>query len=135
MAYHHFSSPGEITALLASFLKPGGVILVVDLMTRVKAGSAREREEIFSLAHQHLVPHRYGFSREAMQAMFNEAGLEDFDFKTAFRGFKPIIKKPEAVHDSNGRADGVELRNVSFFLARGRRPTVRQPSSGDQSSA
>ncbi|KZV67889.1 S-adenosyl-L-methionine-dependent methyltransferase [Peniophora sp. CONT] len=136
MAYHHFSLPGEITALLAHLLKPGGVLLVVDLMTRVKDNSVRtEREEIFSLAHQHLVPHRYGFSCEEMRAMFGEAGLEDFKFKTAFCGFKPIIRKPEAVYDSNRRADGAELRDVSFFLARGSKPMVRRPIPGDHVTA
>ncbi|VDC00121.1 unnamed protein product [Peniophora sp. CBMAI 1063] len=128
MAYHHFFVPDEITALLARFLKPGGVLLVVDLMTRFnnKFGSSK-REEIFSLAHQHLVPHRYGFTREQMQAMFDEAGLEGFKFETAFCGYKPIIKKPKAVRVSSGQADGAELRDVSFFLAQG-----RKPMGGDQ---
>lgn len=133
MAFHHLLLPGEITALLTRLLKPGGVLLVVDLMAHVNDESGRgEREEIFSLAYQDLVPHRYGFSREEIQAMFGEAGLEDFEFKTAFHGFKPIIRKLEAAHASARRGDATEMRDVSFFLARGSKPTVRRPILEDR---
>ena len=34
LGYHHFEHPGEMTRRLARLLKPGGMLLVVDLMCR-----------------------------------------------------------------------------------------------------
>lgn len=73
-AYHHFPSVDDTTRILTSFLKPGGSLLVADLMKK------DDGREIFAKDHHHVVAHTAGFGEEDMRQIFTKAGLVNFDF-------------------------------------------------------
>jgi hypothetical protein len=74
MAYHHIEATAETTIKLVHFLKPGGVLLVVDQMPWVEE-STSNFEEV-----QHTIPHRHGFEETAMRQLFEGAGLTQFQY-------------------------------------------------------
>jgi len=76
MAYHHMSSIEDTTRILSFFLKPGGSLLVVDI---VKASLETE----IAPGHDHLVAHQHGFDVEEMRTVFIGAGLSDFEYSVA----------------------------------------------------
>ncbi|KAI0628798.1 S-adenosyl-L-methionine-dependent methyltransferase [Trametes polyzona] len=78
-SYHHFPSIEETTRILATFLKPGGSLLVADIR------AAPDGRELFKPSHHHIVPHKHGLSEDAVRAAFEGAGLEDFEMRDAFR--------------------------------------------------
>ncbi|PIL33030.1 hypothetical protein GSI_04479 [Ganoderma sinense ZZ0214-1] len=78
-SYHHFPSIAETTRVLASFLKPGGVLLVADIKAE------EDGHVIFPDVHHHLVPHTRGLSEETMGEAFQRAGLSGFEMKESFR--------------------------------------------------
>lgn len=78
MAYHHFSNPEEVTKILASFVKPAGSLVVVDLISNGK-------ESIISEEHRKTVPHAGGFDEDRMKAMFTAAGLGGFEMGVLLR--------------------------------------------------
>ncbi|KAI1791564.1 S-adenosyl-L-methionine-dependent methyltransferase [Ganoderma leucocontextum] len=78
-SYHHFPSIAETTRVLASFLKPGGSLLVAD----IKAED--DGRLIFPEVHHHLVPHTRGLSEETMCGAFEHAGLTGFEMKESFK--------------------------------------------------
>jgi len=78
---------------LASYLKPGGSLLVADLMKPSFA------QEVFP-NDEHIVAHKGGFEEADIKAAFEGAGLTNFAFMTATTGWK---------HE----------RSVQFFLASG----------------
>jgi len=76
-SYHHFPSIEDVTKALASYLKPGGSLLVADLM---KPSSA---QELFPSETHHVVPHKGGFEEANIRVVFEGAGLTNFAFVTA----------------------------------------------------
>ncbi len=78
MSYHHFADITAITRTLAFFLKPGGALLVVDIMKPESHGDAPLFDEKFS----HVVPHTHGMSKEGIKVAFEGAGLGEFAFKS-----------------------------------------------------
>ncbi|KAM5542807.1 hypothetical protein V8D89_003768 [Ganoderma adspersum] len=78
-SYHHFPSIPETTRVLASFLKPGGSLLVADIKAE------EDGRVIFPEVHHHLVPHTRGLSEETMCEAFGRAGLAEFEMRESFR--------------------------------------------------
>ncbi|KAG7086417.1 hypothetical protein E1B28_002372 [Marasmius oreades] len=99
MSYHHFVNPAQITKTLAYFLKPGGYLFVADIE------STPDRDEIIPESSNHVVVHKYGFSREEIQSFFDNANLGSFQFSCATRAQK------------NGR-------DINVFLAQGIKVTA-----------
>ncbi|KZT67006.1 S-adenosyl-L-methionine-dependent methyltransferase [Daedalea quercina L-15889] len=98
MAFHHFASPEDVTKILASFLKPGGSLLVADLLEDSSKTQVIEGEQ-----YKH-VPHKSGFDEGRMQDIFTRAGLADFEMGELISGL-PILE-----------------HKVTLFLARGVKP-------------
>ncbi|KAF8528236.1 hypothetical protein BU17DRAFT_81492 [Hysterangium stoloniferum] len=104
LAYHHFPSIDDTTALLVSFLKPGsGTVLVSDLL---KGPHADDFHRHCAHEHNHVV-HRGGLTEIDVRHAFEHAGLIDVDF--------------EIIHTV--KRDG---REVDIFLAQGMRPPHEQ---------
>ncbi|KAI0781452.1 S-adenosyl-L-methionine-dependent methyltransferase [Trametes elegans] len=97
-SYHHFPSIDDTTRLLASFLKPGGTLLVVDL------AATPDGQELVPATHHHLVPHTHGLTEDQMRAAFEGAGLTGFEMREA--------------HTTMTKVFG----NTKWFLARGVKP-------------
>lgn len=97
MAYHHIASVEDTTRMLCSLLKPGGSLLVADIL---KDGGKRDFPEFA----QQLVPHTEGFNRDEMKALFEGAGLVQFALTNA----------------TSANMHGTWLQ---LFLARGAKPT------------
>ncbi|KAG6831248.1 hypothetical protein H0H87_005814, partial [Tephrocybe sp. NHM501043] len=94
-AYHHFPDIDNVTRILAHFLKPGGVLLVVDLTKHT--GDGHVHHPSIPEKFHHLVPHRGGLEESDMRKAFEGAGLESFSFE-----------------------DGLTARNdAKLFLAKG----------------
>ena len=54
------------------------MLLVADIR------AAADGREIFPARHQHIVPHKHGFTETAMRAAFEGAGLGAFEMRDAF---------------------------------------------------
>lgn len=67
-AYHHFASIEDVTRTLTFFLKPGGALIVVDIVHSEEAYASMAK-------HGHMVPHTHGLSREQIHEAFGAAGL------------------------------------------------------------
>ncbi|KAH7928135.1 S-adenosyl-L-methionine-dependent methyltransferase [Leucogyrophana mollusca] len=76
-SYHHFTSIEDVTRILVSHIKPGGSLMVADLLKEEFAG------EIFPSDVHHLVAHKGGFEETDMRAVFEGAGLRNFTFELA----------------------------------------------------
>ncbi|KAI0085964.1 S-adenosyl-L-methionine-dependent methyltransferase [Irpex rosettiformis] len=94
-AYHHFDDVNDITRILASFIKPGGSLVITDTMPEASIGSAPEMYERVA----HVVPHQHGFTEEQTRAIFEKAGLKDVDYRF-------------------GADASYEGRKLTFFIAR-----------------
>ena len=87
VAYHHFASIEEKTKLLASYLKPGGSLIVVDLHRPDASGDGVP--EYFNATVVQI-----GVTEKEMRDVFERAGLIDFKFQkgqkiTAYGDFQP----------------------------------------------
>jgi ubiquinone/menaquinone biosynthesis C-methylase UbiE len=100
MSYHHISDTAQTTRVLAHFLKPGGTLLVVDILTPEAEDPA---DPLFAEKYHAMVPHRHGFAERDMRKLFEGAGFGDFMFKVAEKA--KIHEKP-----------------VTIFVARGVKP-------------
>ena len=98
-AYHHFTSIDDITRILTFFLKPGGSLLVADLL------KAETSHNAFPDNVNHIVAHRGGFEEGDIRKAFEGAGLVSF-------GFEPVTT---AKYGS---------QSVQLFLAKGIKPLV-----------
>lgn len=78
MAYHHFSDINKVTVVLAHFLKPGGMLIVIDF----RAGPKPTDDKQESLMEQvrHIVPHD-GIAETAIRVAFESAGLDKLEVK------------------------------------------------------
>ncbi|KAG1725859.1 S-adenosyl-L-methionine-dependent methyltransferase [Suillus lakei] len=79
-SYHHFPSIEEVTTALASYLKPGGSLLVADLM---KPSSPESTKELFPTDAHNIVAHKGGFEEADIKVVFEGAGLINLAFVTA----------------------------------------------------
>lgn len=104
-SYHHFESIDNITKTLAFFLKPGGVLFVVDVTPKESEGSSEPDNNLFPEKFHHVVAHQHGLSESAMKTAFDGAGLISFSFE-------PI----STVH--------VHEREAVLFIAKGVKPEV-----------
>ena len=88
LAYHHFESIGDVTRTLAFFLKPGGVLLVVDILKPTEGSvdadaSLSAEESIFPDHVDHIVAHKAGFTADDIRDTFTSAGLVSFHIEAA----------------------------------------------------
>jgi hypothetical protein len=96
-AYHHFASIDKTTSILASFLRPGGALIIVDVVHSDQAYSLMEKMK-------DAVPHRHGLSKEEIQKSFEAGGLTMKIFEeipppsdhTDYNIFLAIGEKPSA---------------------------------------
>lgn len=102
MAYHHFAAPADITRMLYFFLKPGGSLLIADILLN------EEEEFLPDFASDDLkrtVVRGHGFSEAEIRSMFEGAGLMQFEFALTF----------------TAKTQG---KDKQLFLARGVKPDV-----------
>ncbi|EKM83151.1 hypothetical protein AGABI1DRAFT_104886 [Agaricus bisporus var. burnettii JB137-S8] len=66
--YHHLESYEEMTRILTSFLKPGGDLIVADLLRK-------EDRSLFPATFEHVAPHAHGLSKDDIQRAFDGASL------------------------------------------------------------
>ncbi|RPD69084.1 S-adenosyl-L-methionine-dependent methyltransferase [Lentinus tigrinus ALCF2SS1-7] len=101
-SYHHIASIDATTRVLASFLKPGGSLLITDLKAEA------DNRELVPEAHHSTVPHTRGIAEARLRETFKGAGLGEFVMKDA------------------GQEDmthwGRERVQVTWFVARGVKP-------------
>ena len=96
----------EVTRTLAFFLKPGGVLLVVDILKPTDSegcAASLSTESIFPDHVHHIVAHKAGFTEDEIRAAFTSAGLVSFHMEAAI----PVKK-----HD----------KDFQLFLAKGTKP-------------
>jgi SAM-dependent methyltransferase len=103
--FHHFEDLDIATSRLASRLKPGGVLLIVDFVThaRLEGGDPND----------HIIAH-HGFGEKEVRSLLGRAGLVDVGVLEMEGAIE--MKKPGAGEDEPG-----QKRKV--FLGRGRKPT------------
>ncbi|KAG6898456.1 hypothetical protein C0993_006790 [Termitomyces sp. T159_Od127] len=103
-AYHHFPDIDAVTRILVHFLKPGGVLLVIDLAknTGEDAHVGHEHHQLIPDQFHHIVPHRGGLGEPDMRKAFESAGLDSFSFSDN------LVAKDD----------------VRLFLAKGRKPQI-----------
>lgn len=104
MAYHHIHDIAKITQTLAFFLKPGGVLLVNDMLEvdSVIDNFKGMKEQV---DFEHVVAHKHGFDEPTIRKVFEVAGLVKFELnivaKAKYHKFPTKIfiakgTKPEA---------------------------------------
>lgn len=81
-AFHHFKDPAKVTKLLASFLRPGGALLVVDVSRDSPEGGLAPKDYKFGDTPGTAVHHE-GFSGGEIKTMFEAAGLTNVEFANA----------------------------------------------------
>lgn len=101
LAYHHFSSILQVSSILAHFLKPGGCLLVADIL------KGDEWQEVIPQEFHHVVAHTGGLSESEMREAFEGAGLQSFSFERATTAMK-------------------HGKHVDFFIAKGTKPDGQQ---------
>ncbi|KAJ6630224.1 S-adenosyl-L-methionine-dependent methyltransferase [Mycena sp. CBHHK59/15] len=94
LAYHHFEDIVAVTRTLAFFLKPSGVLLIVDFPTMDAAGM-NVPEDI-----QRTIAHKHGIPEAAIQEVYAAAGLEDVQL-VFFKGPKSDMH-PEDIFVASG---------------------------------
>ncbi|KAL1753379.1 S-adenosyl-L-methionine-dependent methyltransferase, partial [Schizophyllum commune] len=97
-SYHHFPSIEEITRKLARTLKPGGVLMVADLVKVEGAEDLYTEHGDASLVYYHG-----GIAEADIRTTFEEAGLSEPHY---------------SVHDIEAKRKG---QPVEFFLITGRK--------------
>lgn len=70
LVLHHLADPSPAAAEIARILKPGGTVLLVDM---VRHDRAEYRQ---TMGHKHL-----GFSRQSIESMFQTAGLAELSYR------------------------------------------------------
>jgi SAM-dependent methyltransferase len=108
LAYHHFESIAEVTRTLAYFLKPGGSLLVADILRPSSTSTGSDDQHsghppLFPETYHHIVPHKHAFSESDVREAYDAAGLCHFRFNV-------IDQLP------NCQMHG---RGMNFFLAKG----------------
>ncbi|KAG9225829.1 hypothetical protein CCMSSC00406_0008357 [Pleurotus cornucopiae] len=104
MAYHHIQDIAKTTQTLAFFLKPGGVLLVNDML-EVDDITDNFKDMKKQADFEHVVAHKHGFDEPTIRKVFEDAGLIKFELniiaKAKYHKFPTKIfiakgTKPEA---------------------------------------
>ncbi len=74
-AYHHFESINKVTNTLTYFLKPGGILIVLD--------GERRRCEVKE-EYRHILPHPHGMEKSDIIHALEQAGLDSVSYEKAF---------------------------------------------------
>lgn len=103
-AYHHFPDIEAVTKTLASYLEPGGVLIVCDNEEKGKdiASSGTTSEEA-----KKSITHPHGFSEETVKNLFEGAGLVDFKME----------------HATSVKYDSLDF-GLEIFIARATKPEI-----------
>ena len=101
-SYHHFPDIHATTRILTTFLKPGGSLLVADILKEVDSASPSEPELLEK--YEDIVVHKSGFTEDDILRNLAQAGLGDPDFRIVTQAF-------------------LHGREVRFFIARGVKPS------------
>lgn len=83
MAFHHFESPERTAARLAGFLKHGGALIIVDILSREDGQAAIATGDHHAPHLDAAIPHKMGFSESQARAIFEGAGLGEFHMESA----------------------------------------------------
>jgi hypothetical protein len=75
MAYHHFESPEDITKILASFLKPSGMLIVINIR---KSDTTLPAEDANPAVFHRIVAQKRGLDHAMMRRAVESAGLLEF---------------------------------------------------------
>lgn len=94
LGFHHFENLQLCLTRLIERLKPGGTLLILDLLTH-------EPEE----AYKTIVAH-HGFSEGQMKQLFGDAGLTDVDVVVMEKEVMMHGTKPRKVFMARGRKAG-----------------------------
>jgi len=101
-SYHHFDDIATMTEALASFLKPGGSLLVIDLLR----DDNLDIDGLFPEHREHnIVAHRGGFTQVEIEDAFVAAGLTSLEFNEGIKAKK-------------------KGQPVTLFIAQGIKPSV-----------
>eukprot|EP01118_Nematostelium_gracile_P004097 TRINITY_DN14838_c0_g1_i1.p1 TRINITY_DN14838_c0_g1~~TRINITY_DN14838_c0_g1_i1.p1 ORF type:complete len:277 (-),score=58.74 TRINITY_DN14838_c0_g1_i1:27-767(-) len=105
-AMHHIEDTHKTLSTLKSYLKPGGVLIIVDFLNDPITHEGLK--EVFHRhfdASKHTVAHKGGFSTEEMTKYFEDAGFKNI---TSVRGFEyqqsPEQKSPITYIVASGQA-------------------------------
>ena len=71
-----------MTRILVGFLKPGGALLIADIL---KGGWAKKPFIEAPAGWEHSVAHKHGFDEAEIKALFEGAGLGQFTFNPDLR--------------------------------------------------
>ncbi|KIK59067.1 hypothetical protein GYMLUDRAFT_227463 [Collybiopsis luxurians FD-317 M1] len=104
MAYHHFGSTQDITNMLAKFLRPGGVLIIIDI-----EAPSEQTKALKEMENLEYVAHKRGFETEDMRKLFEGAGLVAFDMK-------------HVTHAKLVTVGGTGDLEIDAFLAKGAKP-------------
>ncbi|KZT59739.1 S-adenosyl-L-methionine-dependent methyltransferase [Calocera cornea HHB12733] len=106
-AYHHIHDLAGTTAALAALLRPGGALLVVDLLRSEQALHMHTRKDVPEHV-RHTVAHKGGLEEDEVRTCFERAGLAEWAFEDA------LVKE-------------VEGRVLKLFIAKGVKPREAEP--------
>lgn len=82
MGFHHFEHLQLSIDRIVERLRPGGLFFIVDLVAASGDHAIGEHGvgDDFVKEAARTVPHKHGFTREDMKALFETAGCKDFGF-------------------------------------------------------
>ncbi|KAI0088592.1 S-adenosyl-L-methionine-dependent methyltransferase [Irpex rosettiformis] len=106
-SHHHLPDIDATSRILDNFLKPGGSLLIVDILNE-NLGSSSQQPELLE-KYKDIVVHKSGFTEAEIRGNLEQAGLETIDFQ---------ILTTVLLHD----------RDVKLFLARGINRRAMAPS-------
>jgi ubiquinone/menaquinone biosynthesis C-methylase UbiE len=78
-SYHHFPDIHATSRILARFLKPGGSLLVADILKEAGPASGSQLELLDK--YKDIVVHKSGFTEAEIRENMKQAGLYEIDFR------------------------------------------------------
>ena len=91
--------------MLAFFLKPGGNLLVADILDHSEAAEGGASTNLFDEQFHHVIPHTKGFKSDDLRKVFEGAGLVSFSIHKAIKA---------QMHD----------QPITIFVAKGQKPAI-----------
>jgi len=116
-----------MTKILVFFLKPGGMLLVVDIQDPSEAHPHRFATQsntsdvhVIPQKFHHITPHTHGFKSDRIRKVFEDAGLASFSFNKAMSATRS--ERTFSFDESESKSDSQE---ITFFIAKGeKRPSI-----------